>query len=673
MQFRLAITAAATILALQAPGATAQVFGNIYFFGDSLTDGGAFGGLGPLPPGARFTVDNAPNHADYLAAALGLQSVATNSANPATSQSGNNFAQGGARSEEVGNAGPGGLEIRDLPTQISDHLARTGGRADGNAVYFVWSGGNDIPAAAATPATAQATAAASATALAMQLGLLKARGANLIIAPNLPAFGNTPAAFYAVIDALPASDATKAALRSATGSILRNGPTLEAASQQARVNQALQMLASSLTGQTSGPTFEATLGQLTTGYATARSALNTLSQYYNLTADGALMASGANVIRADTQTLFAEVLANPAAFGLSNVTGSACPAGVSSLICTSADVNGNERYLFADDRHPSPATHRILGEYFASFLNAARFAEVVTAAPQGMVQGARQALDARYRTLDGAMRPAGAVDVYASVTGGEDHAGPASADPKGLVTAGIGYQLNATTMLGLAFTTGKTQSELSSVGQAESRSHQLTATYNLRQGPLWVDADAFFGQSDIDTRRTVHLGPLTRTETGSTSASQAGARVQGGYWVTLGPVRTGPMAGLRYDKVEVKALVENGSNSTTQHFGEQTVKSQVGTLGWTLTAPLGRFTPYAALSYNHAFNDDRRWVEAGLVNTRGEYRMQTAQRDRNWTEWQLGTSANLAKAMDGYLHVQGSSGREGGHALGVTLGLSGRF
>jgi len=72
---------------------TASAYSNIYFFGDSLTDGGAFGGqayqLGSsiitLPANARWTLGDGSNWADVLTAHYGLSSVANNSLHSHTS------------------------------------------------------------------------------------------------------------------------------------------------------------------------------------------------------------------------------------------------------------------------------------------------------------------------------------------------------------------------------------------------------------------------------------------------------------------------------------------------------------------------------------------------------------------------------------------------------------
>jgi phospholipase/lecithinase/hemolysin len=86
------------------------------------------------------------------------------------------------------------------------------------------------------------------------------------------------------------------------------------------------------------------------------------------------------------QEVIDEALANPAAYGIDNVTGPACGT-TSSLVCTRANVTGTLSYLFADDRHPTPTTHALLGNYFASLLQAPYFAEALANVPAAASSG----------------------------------------------------------------------------------------------------------------------------------------------------------------------------------------------------------------------------------------------------------------------------------------------
>lgn len=220
MKFRSSLLAGAVSAALMSTSAFAGLYSNTYFFGDSITDSGAFEGQSytytdaiggshtvTLPAGARWTTNNADNYATLLAKKYGITLLATNQDSGSTlnNNGGQNYAQGGARSLETTNTGPGSLEIRDLSTQVADFLTTTGGKADPNALYTIWIGGNDIPVAltqaATSSATAEATIKAAALNAAQQAAALQAAGAKHIVLIQLPDFSKTPAITYASIDA----------------------------------------------------------------------------------------------------------------------------------------------------------------------------------------------------------------------------------------------------------------------------------------------------------------------------------------------------------------------------------------------------------------------------------------------------------------------------------------
>ncbi|RNC71322.1 MAG: hypothetical protein ED859_03980 [Desulfuromonadales bacterium] len=72
--------------------------------------------------------------------------------------------------------------------------------------------------------------------------------------------------------------------------------------------------------------------------------------------------SGVNIIRFDTFSFFREVVKNPAAYGLTNVTapcytGFVDPAGPNDTVCATP-----ETYLFWDSEHPTTAMHSLLAK-----------------------------------------------------------------------------------------------------------------------------------------------------------------------------------------------------------------------------------------------------------------------------------------------------------------------
>jgi phospholipase/lecithinase/hemolysin len=172
---------------------TASAYSNVYVFGDSLSDSGAFGHLlggafCPAPPYAGCRFSNGPTWAENLAASLG---VAANTAY--APGGGTNYAIGGERSDELlasATAINGG--------QIPDFSGDVGGVADPNALYIVWAGGNnflqDNPPGTFLPGDAAQDIIDSILAL-------SALGATDFLVPNLPIANSWAFTFNAALSA----------------------------------------------------------------------------------------------------------------------------------------------------------------------------------------------------------------------------------------------------------------------------------------------------------------------------------------------------------------------------------------------------------------------------------------------------------------------------------------
>ncbi len=181
----------AAALALATAPAFAQDYSQTVFFGDSLTDAGYFrpalvaqaGPAGALL--GRFTTNPNLVWAEHVAIAYGTNAAAAN-------QGGTNYAIGGAMVTTDRAGLTPQLPTLSLRTQITNHLAANGGRADANALYTVWGGANDLFAAAANPAQAQAIVGAAVTGQVGNVMALQNAGARYILVPNVPDLGITP-------------------------------------------------------------------------------------------------------------------------------------------------------------------------------------------------------------------------------------------------------------------------------------------------------------------------------------------------------------------------------------------------------------------------------------------------------------------------------------------------
>lgn len=692
MRNRLTTLALATAMALPA---VAHAYSNVYFFGDSLSDVGAFQLLptptgGQWPANARWTTGYGANWTDVLSAHYGLTSKPNNPSNANTSAQGNNYAQGGAIAQDYTSAttnfptaasgiesvGPdNATKILELPTQIQNYLTATGGKADANALYTVWIGGNDVIAALSTNSstTSQQFITASAQAAATSVGMLERAGAKTIVVPTLPNMSAAPLAIYASLQALQqALHLTDNQVNAAYGAAWQQLSTASGAGNDPTLIQNALTAANTTLGLPAGTVAAAYNG--TPGNTGVQSGLQQLSSGYNQLVD--MMLSGGNlqhnVVRANVALLFQEILANPGKYGFTNVTGSACPQ---SAISCPANVLPNQVYVFTDPLHPTPAAHKLIGDYTYGLLQAPYFA---AALPDSALNNARQlggALDARYQAIRSQPRAVGTVSAFVDGAFNQDKVGYGGlqAKPKGqLYTLGLDFQATPALSVGLAMSHQQGKTDVNSAGTPGSitdRSTLLSGLVSYNQDKFWLDGDAHVGSGDVDTSRVTTLGTANISNGATTRQTQFGLRLNGGYRLQYRGVTTGPIAGLDYAHVKVQGYTEQGGNSSSMYFNAQNESSLVGRVGWQLDATVGKFSPYAKVSYAHQFKQDDRSVTAGLATAQGDWTTNLGKPASNWVEWTAGVSANFNKSVSAFGQLTATTGKNGGNQTGGNIGV----
>ena len=602
-RFRSSVAAMAVALALAAGNASAQ-FSNIFFFGDSLTDAGSFKPV--LPPGTGlFTTNPGPVWAQVLAQRYGLTAIPAN-------QGGTDFAEGGARVTSL----PG---VPDIPptatatpiaTQVTHLLAS--GPLDGNAVYIVWGGADDIffqlgalGTGAITPAQVQANVAAAAGDLVRQVAILQAAGARNIVVFNLPDIGRTP------------------------------------------------------DGTASGQSAQA----------------SAITSLYNTALIGGLDAIGTPTMRVNIFALFNEFLANPAAFGFVDATTRACGA-TPSLLCTSASLvvpDAASTFLFADGVHPTTAGHAVIAQLVASMLEGPARIGALAEAPLGVEQATFRAIDARMSSGINAPRSPSRLETWVSYDyGHNDFDGrflSGSADVNS-VAAGGDIRVSERMLIGGAFGYSDNKGDFGG-GNGGYKLKETTGTLYIGygEGPWYVGATAGAGDLDYsDVHRNIQLGALNRTESGETRGWHAMASVLGGYWFNYNDWLHGPFARVSYQEVHVKAFSENGNDSTALSYGEQERTSLVTSLGWQVAGRIGNARPFARVTWELESKDDARSVSASSVTLGGNYSVPVIKPDNNYLEYLVGVSADFGR-VTGYVTGSGTSGRSDGNGYGVTVGV----
>jgi phospholipase/lecithinase/hemolysin len=302
----------------------------IYAFGDSLSDAGnvsittaATGSTQPVSPPyykqqygpvAANVYSNGPTWVQGLSISLGLGTLAPSLAG------GTDFAFGGARTGATSlNEGDLQVQALSLPTQLGTFQTRVPSPS-ADALYTLSIGANDLlDILAASDLTAAQQSAEVNTSVSNEIDFVRqliAGGAKNLLVMNVPDLGKTPVVTQGLADG---SNTPSAAL-------------------------------------------VAEASQLTSQYDTALS-----SQLASLAAS-----TGAAIQIVDTYALINGAVANPAAYGLTDVTtpvwsGNYTSAASGTL--ATADRGLQDQYLFWDHLHPTETAHVALADTAVQLLS----------------------------------------------------------------------------------------------------------------------------------------------------------------------------------------------------------------------------------------------------------------------------------------------------------------
>ncbi|MFS7163125.1 autotransporter outer membrane beta-barrel domain-containing protein [Serratia proteamaculans] len=653
---RPAVLAVAILCSMTTP---VLAYDQLYVFGDSLSDTGNNG---------RFTYDSNKHllYDEVLAQRIGAALVASDSG-------GDNYAAGG------GVAVPTLNPADNTQDQVQSYLNRVNGRADGDGLYIHWIGGNDLAAAALNPTTAPGVAYNSAAAAAAQVHSLLNAGAGTVIVPTVPNIGSTPQLMELIIQ--QALTPVQNAAVQAAYATLNSLATPDNDSRTQAIHQALTAAAAQ--GSAIPQVQQAIAAQLIAAFDNLSAQAGQLTDFYNQSEDHLLAQGSGNIVRVDVNKLFSEAIANPAQFGFTNTAGMACPPGVSSAVCSSATpgFDNSQSYLFADHFHPSPQAHQLIADYIQAVLDGPAQVVALNQATAAMARDSRATLDSRFQQLRNGDNPQGALGVFGGYAGQHyDYssnlaAGDGNATTHNL-TVGVDYQLTDGWLIGALISGSNDDQQPSSRYDYKARGllfSAFTALDVFEHG--WVNADLHYATMDYDDiRRSMQLGALNRTETGSTDGKQWGARITAGYdFPVTSYLTTGPMAQFAWDYSNVSGYSEDGNNSTAMRFNDQTYHSQIGALGWRLDSNFGLFNPYAEVSYQHQFGDDVYRAGGGLKSTQTSFTRDSANQDKNWVDVTLGANMPLTDQVAAFATVSQTGGLSSGEQFMYNVGVSARF
>ncbi len=489
--------------------ASAQSFTQALVFGDSTVDSGFYKVLGnpngiaankfniafaaAIAAGGTGAPTNSPGlmNSQVLAAHFGL------TADPANQPGGTNFATSGAKNVLVntGSGGNGGF-VAAIPTvqQIDNYLASVSGHANGNGLYMVSSGANDISFAfsAGGPADKTLYLQNAADGLTNAIAKLHAAGARTIVVPglNYSFFGN--------------------------------------AEKQAAALGYTQELWSGL----------------------AQRGVNFVPGDFNAVRVAIAAnpsAFGFQFVGTDpTQT--ACTVPTVGGVQLSNAYALLC---ISNLHPADPDAQSHlktadaaQTHLFADDQHLATAGQKIQADYFYSLL----------VAPSQISFLAENAVQARTGTVAGIqdqigisrLRQTAGFNVW--VNGDvsslkiNNPAPGFPGDPSTPLSGTVGLDYKSTTgyLLGAAITTGTQTPGFDLGGKFKQKEIAGSIYGGYLKGPSWASVIEPYGALDYDVNRIVPIGITLQNNNGETSGSNISVAFQGGHDFAFSALTHGP-------------------------------------------------------------------------------------------------------------------------------------
>ena len=605
-------------LALGATASQAVTFNGVYIFGDSLSDAGFYRpGLAALlgaPTAAavgKFTTNPGPVWSEIIAQYYG--------GNPAASNAGGGiYAQGGMQA--VGNApasrlGPGGTQ-RPSATQVTEYLAASGGSANPNALYGMWFGANDLfsqleLALAGTITSAQVSTniQAAAGAEIQQIGRLRASGARYVLAFNLPDVGSTPA----------------------------------------------------FAGTANAPL----VTQLTVGFNTALFV--------------GLAQNNIKVIPVDAFALFNDIKANAAAFGFTNTTTPAClPIGSSSLTCTAANTPAGaaQTYLFADPVHPTTKSHAILADFVKSLIDGPNAYSIMAEVPLS-------SRAAHIRTLDeglqqGQSAHVGKLSAFAAGEGSKFDLSTNPLSPKTdtknrAATVGVTARVSDSVTLGVALGSTKAEARMGAAGNFDVNENAVSVFGSARAGGFYGNFTGTIADLKFkNVQRNIRLGPVVRVASSNAGGSNGSIGVTGGYDFGFGSLSIGPFASVTNQSVKVNAFTEANAGSANLNISEQSRDSRVISGGLRASMNMGKWTPFARVSFDRENINNDRLVSANPVSvTSGNtYDIPGYKGDGSWITSTIGVRGKLADKVGLSVVYSAVSSRENIKQDGVTASVS---
>ena len=415
------------------------------------------------------------------------------------------------------------------------------------------------------------------------------------------------------------------------------------------------------------------------GGATAMAQGTALANSYNNALFGALTQSNLRVIPVDTFHFLQEVVANPAEFGIANVTGTACQPQVTaqSLTCNPssyATSDAQTRYLFADGVHPTSGAHKAVADLAISVIDGPRQIAVL---PHSATMVGR----ARAQMVEGALAGAGAGDGmywWGNLRGEQQRFNDSHGFDGEGATGSLGLSWRSGNLVYGGFLGHGRQDIDFGARRGDFRQTDTSIGAYLGwqgEGGGWANAQASWTQLGFKVERQVNLGQATRYHRGSPDGDNLGVGGSAGWTFNHGALSHGPVVSVLAQKISVDGYEEDSTLSSALAFPEQDGDSLIGSAGWQLSYTINEhLKPYARVTWDREFEDAPAHAHAQLRSMPNTAPYAVPGLDFDDTYGTL--SYGIRSQLGGFDITTGSHltvGQRGGHDASFFLNVGGKF
>ena len=378
-------------------------------------------------------------------------------------------------------------------------------------------------------------------------------------------------------------------------------------------------------------------------------------------------ANGAIVHYLDLTTMLGSINANPAAFGIQGLT---CPA-IPDPTCI---ANSNAPYLFyVDNLHLTSTGFAIVGRYVARQLAAPLTLQAPSDLGFDVARQWGRTLSSRGDLYGRDAQPGLRLYVLGDAL---QHDLGATSQNSAFEVRSVGATIGAEYgvpggLVGIAGNYSRPKVNFGNdASRIRARSWQVGAYGSLSAGGLFGQAYVGYGRDRNRITRTGVVDDMTASPHGNHTV--AGAK--GGYLMSWGGLKAGPIVALDYARAKVDGYTEAGDAALTLNVSRQSLKAVTGQAGIEVRGDIAGLHPFVALTAERDFTGDDRLIAFSQTSAPVIVNQWAVTRGKDtYGRLSGGASANLGGKISVDAFVSTTLGRDGGQEVGGNLGVKAKF